>query len=165
MGRTHDQLVATFLSRIVITDTGCWEWQRPPSAHGYGMFHVKGKSIGAHRASHILFIGEIPDGYCVCHRCDNRICVNPAHLWAGTYAENNADMDAKGRARYDITATKGAFNPPRKGELNGSAKLTEAAARAILADPRPHKLIAEEHGICKATVSHIKTGRLWRHIR
>ena len=83
-------------------ETGCWEWQGCTSASGYGVINVdsKNKAVVAHRVSYSIHVGPIPDGMFACHRCDNRICINPAHIFIGTAADNNADMDRKGRRRW-----------------------------------------------------------------
>lgn len=70
------------------------------SKRGYGGVRLNGRTVGAHRAAYILAYGETPaKGLNVCHKCDNKICINPEHLFLGTQQDNIKDMYAKGRGK------------------------------------------------------------------
>ena len=86
------------LNRIErVSESGCWIWMAACYRSGYGEISFMGRARPAHRVSWIIHNGPIPDGLCVCHRCDVRQCVNPAHLFLGTKQDNTLDMHAKGR--------------------------------------------------------------------
>lgn len=85
-----------FMEKVKLMPSGCWEWQASKKKKGYGRFKVQDFQH-AHRFSYHIFKGNIPKGMLVCHKCDNPSCVNPAHLWLGTYSDNINDCYAKGR--------------------------------------------------------------------
>jgi hypothetical protein len=92
--------------RHVIVDaaTGCWNWQRSKTGHGYGDARECGKGILIHRRAYELWKGNIPHGLFVCHKCDNPICCNPDHLFVGTRSDNMKDCAAKGRLNFQKAA-------------------------------------------------------------
>jgi hypothetical protein len=101
------------------------------------------------------------------HACDNRRCVNPAHLREGTWGENNSDRSKKGRSgsRVFTDAEKAAYSVANRGSSNNWAKLTEEQARSIkYSESGPNAEIGRRYGVSKAVVWHIKNGRSWRHV-
>lgn len=81
-------------------NSGCWIWTGTESRYGYGQLRLNGTWTLAHRKSFELHKGEIPAGLSVLHHCDNRLCVNPDHLYAGTAMNNVQDMLKRGRGRW-----------------------------------------------------------------
>lgn len=75
----------------------CWCWTGGTYSNGYGTFHFKGKQTGAHRVSWELTNGTIPKGFLILHKCDNRLCVNPNHLFLGSHKDNMQDCIKKRR--------------------------------------------------------------------
>jgi hypothetical protein len=128
----------------------CWEWQAGPGSGTY--CHTSFSPHGAflvHRIAYALGHKRAPGQLLVCHECDNPRCCNPDHLFLGTYAENSADMRAKGRA-----AT---------GEDSPHAKITSSIVKAILASDEMQRILADHYGISQSAVSLIRLGKNWRH--
>lgn len=142
----------------VCPETGCWIWTASVNSGGYGQLkNGMGdyKSGRAHVISYVIHRGNIPDNLCVLHRCDNRRCVNPEHLWLGTRRQNTDDMLAKGRW----------WHPSRKGTANGRSRLTEKQVIAIRDNfNESAKDLAKKYGVGKCTVDDIRERRTWRHL-
>ena len=91
-----------------IPETGCWEWIGTMSGSGYGQIWMNDRMVGAHRVSWELeFKCEVPNGMCILHKCDNPSCVNPEHLFLGSYRDNMLDMIAKDRHPHQMRKKHG----------------------------------------------------------
>lgn len=82
----------------LVTDSGCWEWSGAKSSSGHGCIWIDGVRSGAHRAAYLVWVGSIPSGLLVRHKCDNPPCINPGHLELGTVADNSRDMVERKRS-------------------------------------------------------------------
>jgi hypothetical protein len=110
-----------FLNKIIIVESGCWEWQAGMrGTTGYGAFKHEGKVIDAHRFSYELHKGKIPAGMLVCHKCDNRKCVNPDHLIFGIAQGQYQDAVNKGRIDF-INRNQNLQNTHRLAHMIGAA--------------------------------------------
>lgn len=147
------------LNVIVRPLTGCWEW-KGYKVRGYGRTIIGSrtdgtrKTIAAHRLSYETFVGPIPDGMEVCHKCDNPCCVNPEHLFVGTRQDNIDDREAKGR------------NHPPQGSNNGRAKLTESDVLSArferLKKKTSYQKLAEKYGVSKRAMQNAINGKTWK---
>jgi hypothetical protein len=142
------------------TPDECWEWQAARRSSGYGVIGSnRGPTLSAHRVAWELTHGPTPDGLCVLHRCDNRPCVNPGHLFLGTYLDNNRDMAAKGRHG---SRTKPESHP--RGEGHPLALLTEAAVLEIRSGGQSTATYASRFGVSETCVRDARRGHTWRHL-
>ncbi len=125
---------------------------------GYGRIR-HGNDTLAHRLAWKIYHGEIATGLCVLHKCDTPSCVNPAHLFLGTYSDNIADMDRKGRAHRHVIGA-------RTGEMNGRAKLTTDEVISIRdgAVKGQYSRFARELGVAPTLVRRIALGQAWKHL-
>ena len=138
----EDALLKRLKSNV---STGCWEIDGYADKDGYGQVSNR----RAHRLAYELFVGKIPVGMVVCHKCDNPRCCNPDHLFIGTQKENIADMIFKGRRAL------------RFGVKNTQNKLNEEQVIEIFKSNQTQRQIAEKFKIDQSTVSNIKTGKIW----
>jgi len=131
----------------------CWEWAggRLPKGYGRLPFGGEGRYIYAHVAAYRIYIGEVPEGLLVRHRCHNPPCCHPAHMHAGTYADNSADMVAADRQK--------------RGEQLPH-KLIEADVIAIRASEGvSHRELAAQYGVSQSNVQAIRSRKIWAHVR
>lgn len=141
----------TRMKNYIVSESGCWEWQGNVFTEtGYGSITIDGKSQATHRVSYQLHIGEIPRGLMVLHKCNNRICVNPDHLYVGTHNNNMKDMANANSV---------------KGEKNGNSVLTKndviEIKKLIKSRMITYQQIADKFEIGRQTVKDIASGRTW----
>jgi len=133
-------------------NTGCWLWtgavhsERKP----YGRFGFEGRTVAAHRMSYQLHKGRIPTGMFVCHKCDNPNCVNPDHLFLGTYLDNIQDRNRKGRQA--------------RGTRHGRSKLTPQQVLAIRKMTGGDREIGAKFGIKTEQARRIRLRINWAHL-
>jgi predicted DNA-binding protein YlxM (UPF0122 family) len=152
----RDLLTSRFHERYKINEeTNCWEWTHGKTKSGYGRFSLNGQMIRAHRFSYHIYNEIDPGRFECCHHCDNKICVNPQHLFLGTAKDNALDRENKKR------------HPHPSGENSKSSKLTNEQVLEIkkmllngVTLPEIEKLFS----VTNSTVSAIKMGDRWSHV-
>jgi hypothetical protein len=130
--------------------SGCWLWLGTISTYGYGQMKVNGTLFLAHRLSFELHNGPISPNAWILHGCDNRLCVNPEHLYLGDHIRNMRDMVERGRART--------------GSLNHNTKLTVNDVRAIRGSDLSNAELALRYSVSRTAIRLARTGVNWRHV-
>jgi hypothetical protein len=155
----HPSVARAFRMRVIKGGPDdCWQWDGMVREDGYGRFQLRGHiTVGAPRVAYYLHHGRWPGWLEVCHRCDNPNCVNPAHLFLGTHAENMADMVKKGRANKPI------------GERAARSKLTAAQVadirtRYVAGRKGDGPRAAKEFGVSVPSIWSILRRRTWKHL-
>jgi len=157
--------ISKFTKRIDIkSNDECWNWIASTWNSGYGQFSFrknrKTYSLSAHRTSYSIFVGKIPDGLQVNHHCDNKICVNPLHLYAGTQAENLQDMDDRGRRKTNWEKVTGQNNPRAKLREEDVLQIRKLYLNKELNQYE----LARMFGVSQHTIHCIVTRKNWTHI-
>ena len=132
-----------------VTESGCWIWMGRVCTKGYGQCIRMGRSVMAHRLFYSAHKAEIPPGMLVCHKCDTRLCVSPAHLFLGSHDENRSDMTNKGR------------QATLRGATNGRARLRDADVAAIRASTEPTSILLRRFGVSRRTIQYVRNGTTW----
>lgn len=146
-----------FWSRVK-KGNGCWTYNGVVTKDGYGRLRYEGVKVLAHRLAYILSNKvEIPEGMCVLHSCDNRICVNPKHLFLGTHSDNMKDMKQKGRRKGFLL-----------GEMSPKAKFTDTEVLRIRAEYaagiKDQMVLSVEYGVSQPCISAIVLRKTWKHL-
>lgn len=150
--------IELFWSRVAIAgEDDCWNWKLKPQSHGYGvirMLHHSLPQLKAHRVAYEITYGDIPDNLYVLHKCDNRMCCNPSHLFLGTHADNMKDMIEKGRQAH------GEEMPRRKLSWDEVSLIRDIYAQGGTS----HRRLAAAFGVSFTTIRAIVIGRKWKGI-
>lgn len=169
-----EEEIQRFLSKIDIQDEDkCWNWTASTSTTGYGQW-VRGKkpnqkSYRSHRISYFLYHGIDPAGQILCHTCQNILCCNPLHVYAGSHTDNMYDAledGARGELKtYTFHHRWGADK--QIGSKHPNAKLDEEKVRDIrerLRRRETHRSIAALYGVSRSQIAAISTGYTWKHV-
>jgi len=154
---TRKQLIRFWAKVCIKNQDECWEWVAGKNSSGYGRVSLNHQSFGAHRVSYFLRYQKDPGELCVCHTCDNPKCVNPSHLWLGSFKDDMQDMTKKGRGRI----------PHLKGSQCGASKLTDQQVldiRAYHVQGTSQRALSRQYKVVPQTVNDIIHRKTWAHI-
>jgi len=152
------RLKINFNKHVIQKEDGCWDWKNCIMNNGYTTIYFGEKLLLGHRASWMLHHGKIPDGLFVLHKCDNRKCTNPEHLFLGTAKDNVHDMIKKGRKKQ---------SPGLSGEKNPTSKLTHnevCEIRRLLDSSCTQSSLARKFHVTRSAIWCIKNNKCWRSV-
>ena len=138
------------LMSMPVPEAGCWIWLGNINHNGYGRLHIDGKDELAHRFALDVSGVAVKNVDVVLHKCDNTMCVNPAHLFIGTQCDNMKDMAKKGRSS--------------KGESRYNAKLDESAVRNIRSSKESTFALSKMYDVSVSLINHVRNGTRWGHV-
>jgi hypothetical protein len=145
------------VTHTALKDNGCLEWQLHINSSGYGNVRVNGRMKKAHRYAWEQRNGPIPEGKLICHKCDNRRCVNVEHLFLGTHTDNMQDMHAKNRHPKYTFAVNGVHNQA----VLSPEEVLEIRARYAKGVRGVGASLAKEYGVAASVISRIVNKKLW----
>lgn len=152
-----------FMSKVdVHTGTGCWIWTGGRGGSGYGSFWDGTRHIQAHW---FLLEAHPGAGYEACHRCDNKLCVRPSHIFIGTRSDNVRDCVKKGRHNPMPGYRAMLLVRDYSGTKNHQSKLTDDQVAEIKAAPRAFGIqvaLARKFNVSQSCISRIRLGQTWK---
>lgn len=152
-----------FMKYVNKTDS-CWLWiGSNDGKRGYGKFSYIGKRFNSHRFSYMVHKGEIPKGMCVCHSCDVPSCINPEHLFIGTYKQNSQDMVDKGR-QNSVKGTKQGLSKLTEEQVLEIRKKYIYCKNRILSSGYSIPKLSKEYNVSIDTIWNIIHKKTWKHI-
>ena len=158
-GHTAMRLSHSFWEHVAKQSDGCWVWQRATIPNGYGRLRWQGRKVLAHRFAaylHGMINHPSANGVLVLHKCDNRLCCNPEHLFLGSHADNTRDAVVKGRQ----------FLPDNRGARSANAKLSPSDVIVIRgaysAGGVSQQQLASQYGVHQMTISKVVRGSSYK---